>query len=894
MYVSKEKLYGMAPAKSQDDIDIEQADNQATGETAQKRYDLSLAQAQALWQQESTGEVDYTESNLSDMTVKIGSFDTGIEYNAKVAAAAVGFGDLIGDTARGIQQIITQSGAANLIDEEVQDKNEQILRDLYDHPEYGLWSKGGAVAGALAEPVGLLIPAVKFKHAYNAAMYGAVVGGLYGGSSYIDKQESRMSQAALGAVLGGGAGALVHRFFRQEVGGKVDDAIEELDNIRTGSNIRTGKNIRTGESKVVGSKVKGKAPRANDPVEVMKDLEARAAMRGPRHSTLTKARVLVDQVMQPIYNNVKRYSPTLAAGLRKMDYTQHTMMHRWKEKVKPFEDFLHKIPVEQEEIMHKLLTGGINKETRAMAKKFGGQEAVDSLDAVASVLDEVMDLYKKAGYKVEAMKEYFPRSVKDLEGLRKTEQANLERMLASQQQRLKRPLTVSEQRHAIEHYLTQDRRFSTTSGSLKERSIQTIRDEQLPLYHDPRTALHYYLTTASEDIAKREFFKANGYVPKPGKGLDVTGADIDDSVDTIVQVMKKEVQSLDDQYAVEQLLKSRFSSDIHRTHRFNQAIKNLSYGTTLGNFWSAATQLGDLVFAMHKYGIKSTVASIFGKNITTKEQMGIEKAMAELERAQKGWTAAVADWAFQWGGFDAVDRFGKNVNLNASLRKNTALARKNPDKFRDKWKNTFGDETDNVILDLVSGKPKSHYDLSDNVKLMLWNDLADTQPIGLSELPKKYLDMPNGRILYAYKTFTLKQLNYMRDTLLNQPNKNVTQRAADLTYFASLFVAANTGVDTFKGFMSGENLDVEDKFVDNLVGVFGTSKYAVDKSKGLGSIIAQGIAPVPLTQGVAIADNVSQAFTQGKWEELGEKALGQVPVAGKVYREDVITNWTNR
>ena len=76
--------------------------------------------------------------------------------------------------------------------------------------------------------------------------------------------------------------------------------------------------------------------------------------------------------------------------------------------------------------------------------------------------------------------------------------------------------------------------------------------------------------------------------------------------------------------------------------------------------------------------------------------------------------------------------------------------------------------------------------------------------------------------------------------------------------------------------------------------IFGTSKYAVDKSKGIGSIVAQGVLPVPLTQLVAGADHIHKAVTDDKWEELGRKVLEQTPVAGKVLREEAFTNWSNR
>jgi hypothetical protein len=163
---------------------------------------------------------------------------------------------------------------------------------------------------------------------------------------------------------------------------------------------------------------------------------------------------------------------------------------------------------------------------------------------------------------------------------------------------------------------------------------------------------------------------------------------------------------------------------------------------------------------------------------------------------------------------------------------------------------------------------------------MLWNDLADTQPIGLSEMPERYLKMPNGRLFYAYKTFTLKQMNYMRETLMRGEG-NPAQRAANLVYFTSLFVAGNAPVDYAKDFLAGKDLDFEDNVLDNIAGVLGTNKYAFDKSRGLGGLMMEAFKPVPVVQGFGALDTASQAV-MGNIDVPGiaEKA----PVVGKPYK----------
>jgi hypothetical protein len=584
-------------------------------------------------------------------------------------------------------------------------------------------------------------------------------------------------------------------------------------------------------------------------------------------------------VIQPVYDNIKKYSPKVAHGLRNADAIQHRRQHIWTTAVKPWQEFVtKKLSKEAKVQLKKLLSnGGFNKATMQFIKEQGGVEAVANAKKVSQTMDEILQMYKQAGYRVEGREGYFPLAVKDLDGLRKREQGLLDNIYAKEQARQGgRALTPNQKAHIAEHYFSFDLRYSKTSGSLKKRMKKEVADDELEFYHNPEDALHYYIHTAAEDIAKREFFKSFGH--KVGKkGLNPNGTDIDDSISSLIDQIKKDVPGFDGQSEVARLLRARFSADVHKTYNFVQAIKNLSYAGTLGNYWSAMTQIGDLVFAFHKYGIKAAVGAIFGPKVTSRAELGVEKAMAELQSETMGITSKIADKAFKWSGFDAIDRFGKNVNINASLRQNKQLAIKNPEKFRAKWGEKFGAETDSVMNELANLKLQKNAELSDNVYLMLWNDLAETQPIGLSEMPEKYLKMPNGRIFYAYKTFAMKQLNYMRNMI--NSDQNAFRKAHNLTYFATMFVLANSTIDGFKDFVAGKELNMEDKVFDNIVSLLGTSKYAVDKSQGLGGVIMQGLTPVPLEQGAKALDKISTLdVTPGD-------IVSQVPIVGAINKK---------
>ncbi len=893
-----------------------------------------------------TGDPDIAK-NLEGMTVKFDptfgladdmEFDTGIEYNPHVAAIAVGMGDQMGDAARGIAQILKEYGLADIIDTAVQDQNEAILRQLYDDNTYGGAAMTGAVVGAVAEPVGLLMPLGKLTSAVSAvkAVTGAaVLGGLYGSSLYIDGEESRMKNAAFGAATMGGMGYLMHRMFRNSVGRDVDESIQRLqlspaerkaydeasdivhkqademyprfkqasDRVHqeaqdfmqpytkvhkeadelTESYTRAADKVQREADEMI-TKAGGKVtkPKVDTPEDVMQDIELRAASTGSAASKVSDFKRIINQVIQPIYDNIKQYHPKIAAKLRDADFHQHRKAKVWTDRTKGFNDWFDSIPVDKQELVHKALRNGFTKETIALMRQLGGGAHASD---VQKVLKDILTRYKSAGYKIKNNSQYFPTSVRPdgLEHLVSKQRDQIDKILAKESKRVGRALTSNEKNHIMERLVSFDIRYSNVSGNLKKRSIQELDDELLRHYHDPVTALHYYVASASEDIAKREFFKSFGYTPPANKGLDVSGADIIKSIDTLIDTIKHEIPSFKDREEVVKLLSSRFSADVHKTHRFVQAIKNVSYAGTLGNFWSAMTQVGDLVFAAHKYGIMSTAEAIAGAKVGSKEALGIEKAMQELN-SDRGITNKLVDWAFKWSGFSKVDDFGKNVNVNASLRYNKKLAMRDPDAFKKKWGDHFDDDIDTVIHELSTLQLKKGDELSDNVQLLLWNDLADTQPIGLSEMPKKYLDMPNGRIAYAYKTFAMKQFSYLRNAITNK-EMSAFQRGKNAAYFTTMFVMANSTIDAAKDVMSNKEVDIEDIALDNIISMVGSSKFAFDKGKGLplGGMIYRSVEPVPLTQLRDVFDKVGSGDVG-----IGD-IIDQQPLVGKINREwDVI------
>jgi hypothetical protein len=208
--------------------------------------------------------------------------------------------------------------------------------------------------------------------------------------------------------------------------------------------------------------------------------------------------------------------------------------------------------------------------------------------------------------------------------------------------------------------------------------------------------------------------------------------------------------------------------------------------------------------------------------------MGVANKVAQ-EFQDTGRTAKILDSVLKLTQFKRVDMYGKKVLLNSSMRKYKKMVTSNADeldRFRDKYKDAFTpDELNRTVTAMRDGK------LTKEVKFVLWNDLSDVQPVSLAEMPLAYLNHPNGRMLYALKSFTLKQFDIIRrDSLRDISNGNVTKGVFNLSKIVLTLTLANASTESIKNFILGKDVDFGDAVHTNIWKNFGLSDYLVRKA----------------------------------------------------------------
>ena len=192
---------------------------------------------------------------------------------------------------------------------------------------------------------------------------------------------------------------------------------------------------------------------------------------------------------------------------------------------------------------------------------------------------------------------------------------------------------------------------------------------------------------------------------------------------------------------------------------------------------------------------------------------------------------------------------------------------------------------DDVINSLLRG------DMTDDVKLLLWNDLSDAQPITLSEMPQRYLEMPNGRIIYALKTFGLKQMDLVRRSIVQEAKKGGVENQARAMWRAvqyAFFVGgANASMQEVRHiFLTGELGvdDVSDKVFESLANIAFLSRYnrtkAVTQGKPM-EMLADMLTPPVFNMTDEAVGSAIRDIRNDEWAATS-RIVQRMPIFGKM------------
>lgn len=737
---------------------------------------------------------------------KAGNF---IGYTTDILRSVAPFGEVDFNTFRYIPSEEAYGEGFN--DADFDTRREMILRkrerDLmqeygpYFEPQEGTAQTIGEITGTLADPTTLLPVGQSIKAA--AAIGGAL------GLSYSAAEDLAVegkidpAKAAVHTALGGVGGALF------PIAGKAVRALRE----RGGKEVVSDTALAFEET----------AEKSVDDAIVNDSAWSRTV--GPMSENL-------DKYLGNISTRIRNISEPVLGRLRAYERDIRVRTADELKAAEPFMRQLKTMPKPRKEQVARHLFNQDFKQAEALMDEPMKVEFETVKTQLKTLLNEQKEI---GGVQLNELTNYFPRSMRNYSQFRAslgTEPAGVIDTALEEYAKRKQidirdidDLTREEiVNKALRGY--GQKMDANLPPNSRKRTIRKLTDQTMPFYRDPEEALHLYIRNAVNNIERGRFLGRG--TKRDDMVLDDDGIDLRSSIGKVVD---REIQdgnlNTDQQLELKQLLESRFMGGERSSSSPIGFLRDLGYMGTIANPISAITQLGDLAMSAAKYGLSDTIAAMLNtKNIKLVDQ-GLDTISAEFTNVRK--TAKLLDQMFTKTGFKAVDRLGKETVMNASLRKNQKMVKTalGEQAFRKRWSKFYGDEIDGLVSDLQSGR------ITEAVKLHAFNELSDVQPITLLELPEGYLKNPNGRILYALKSFTLKQYDIVRRDIVQEYKKgNKLAAAKKAAVLASYLAAANVGTQTAKDFLLGRDVRAEDLPNNSmwaLLGVFGVNKYMSDK-----------------------------------------------------------------
>lgn len=332
-----------------------------------------------------------------------------------------------------------------------------------------------------------------------------------------------------------------------------------------------------------------------------------------------------------------------------------------------------------------------------------------------------------------------------------------------------------------------------------------------------------------------------------------------------------------DEKKISDALKSRFN--YKGSSGLIEVYKNLEYASTMGNPLSTITQLGDFAFSMYKAGIGNTVKAALGKKVLKREDLGIDKVAQEFSSSTV--SSKVVNAIFKATGLEDITRFSQETLINASLNRLKQKVKTADRETMDKVVRIYGDEAEQFIKDVEADK------ITENVRLWTYNDIADINPISLSEMPRGYLDHPNGRVMYMLKSYTIKLLDtYRRDVVKEMTQGDPAKGMKNLVSLVGLLAVGNATADEVKEVVKAtfqgeefEDTSLSDRTIESLLKAVGLNRYmgTTLQREGASGVIADQVLP-PFSFTDAVTRDILKA---SKGEDFIPKSIERIPLIGR-------------
>lgn len=480
---------------------------------------------------------------------------------------------------------------------------------------------------------------------------------------------------------------------------------------------------------------------------------------------------------------------------------------------------------------------------------------------VQPILEEIYTEYNELGMpKIGYLEDYFPRVIKDLEGLIKSyghktkrtfemlvREENIRRSELKDADGNPAPLPEmqeTERARFFQDFLQGKFRVDLNGvklpGNVKAREIQLIPEDKLKFYDNPGIAFGKYTTNMSRAI---ESFKVVGDTKKgEGRLLGELGK-LTEQLFTAGQIDEADANELK---TLTELITSQFQAE----NEILKSLGTLTYMATLINPGPVLVQIMDLYKVALYRGLGGVVSGTYrtvtgNRRFDIEGDWGISKTQISAEFEDPSFLTKALDFGLsRLVPFRQMDVAMKHASIEAAY-----------DDFVKKAKAPVGSKKYQQLLDeltVTMGREDALKTISDLrldkamestlVKEALLAELLQRQPLTYLQVPEGYQTDPSKRLFYKLSTFMLLDLNYNRQEFMNDlggPGKTLKQRTVALrrlTYMAALLTMFGLPSDLLDDWIAGKDTYIPEHVMNNMLGMFGLSRYTTSRALNKGAV----------------------------------------------------------
>ena len=463
-------------------------------------------------------------------------------------------------------------------------------------------------------------------------------------------------------------------------------------------------------------------------------------------------------IITPVSTRIREISPKIYRETMRYFQNKDILTNQRLKEIDPFLKAMWKIrkenPVRFMDIWVALANRNIGY-ANGLLQEYGVKVPTKLLD---TIFDEAEDVWLNINY----LWSYYPLSVKApksfLEELMKVGNGDIaseiEKKIQQESQKKWWPLEESEITAIINSVIAWEEKWPDVNlgnKHLKKRNTEIERTPKMLEYcDDPISTLITYIEWMTDKIERAKFlWKSRSW-----------------NVHTLADYVYNAKNGLtaEQQDELMELLKSVFNDA--SPNKFYQTWRDIATLTTLWSPSSTLTQIGDLSFSIYenwwREALKATWDIFMKRKAFDLKDMWVINRWEEYTNinSQKNLLQKAIHNVFKLTFFSNFDTFWKSTFIQSTWNKRRKRALKwenwDPQLIKDIMKITDDEYTTMKIINDLR-----NWVFSEDVALVMYMKLGNIQPLTKAQMPKAYLDNPNGRLFYQFKTFGIKQLDYV-------------------------------------------------------------------------------------------------------------------------------------